>query len=164
MSFNKLLFALSWAPVGLVIADFVAFPLRVPSSDEANTESLPGGTWAIVSRLKSNSVPERGDMILMKSPIERAVLYRRVVALGGDYVRPRGQPESNSRLVVVPLGTMWIEATTPGLRESTPDSNDFGPVSLGLIQGRVAYTSNSGFMTPCRVPSSRIMVPTRRYR
>jgi Signal peptidase, peptidase S26 len=163
LSVNRLLYTLSWAPVGLVVCDFIAFPTRVPNTDVANADVLPGGTWAVVSRRKRDSVPERGDMVSMKSPVECETLYRRVVALAGDYVRPRGQPESDSRLVVVPTGSMWVEATTPMDDKTTQDSNDFGPVSLGLVNGRVAYSSRSGVMATECVPSSRIIVPTRRY-
>lgn len=164
MSVAKLAYFLSWAPVGLVVADFVAFPSRVSSSDKANKDALPGGTWLIVSRLRGGAVPERGDMIRMQSPLEPSTIYRRVLALDGDYVRPRDQAASDSRHVVVPAGSMWVEATSPGDSETTPDSNFFGPVSLGLIQGRVSYSSREGVMAPFRAASSRVIVPTKRYR
>lgn len=164
MSTAKLAYFLSWVPVGLVFADCVAFPSRVPSGDKANADALPVGSWVLVSRLRRGAVPERGDMVRMKSPIEPAAMYRRVVALDGDYVRPRGQAESDSRLVVVPAGSMWVEATTPADPETTPDSNCFGPVSFGLVQGRVSYSSSSGVMAPFRASSSRVIVPTKRYR
>jgi hypothetical protein len=164
MRLGRLLYALSWAPVGLVVADFWAFPSRVAAADVSNADVLPPRSLVVVSRLGSNCVPERGDLVSMTSPVERVTIYRRVVALDGDYLRPRGQDESDPRLRVVPPGAMWVEATTPVDAETTPDSNDFGPVSTGLVHGRVRYATGTGAVVVVPAPSGRIIVATARYR
>lgn len=54
-----------------VVADMSAYGLRVPYTD---IEIVPRGT------------PQRGDIVLLKSPVDGVRLIKRVVAVGGDEV------------------------------------------------------------------------------
>ena len=54
-----------------VVADMSAYGLRVPYTD---IEVVPRGT------------PQRGEIVLLKSPIDGTRLIKRVVAIGGDEV------------------------------------------------------------------------------
>jgi len=48
----------------------------------------------------------RGDVVVLRSPDDDALITKRVVAMGGDTVRHR---EHGSRLVRVPTGRVWVE-------------------------------------------------------
>lgn len=48
----------------------------------------------------------RGDVIVLRSPDDDALITKRVIAMGGDTVRHRGH---GSRLVRVPTAHLWVE-------------------------------------------------------
>ena len=48
----------------------------------------------------------RGDVVVLRSPDDDALITKRVVAMGGDTVRHR---EHGSRLVRVPTAHLWVE-------------------------------------------------------
>ena len=75
---------------------------------------------------------ERGDVVVLHSPTEPTeMVLKRVVAMGGDWVRRRGGDQS---FVRVPAGYLWIEGDSE--RFST-DSNSYGAVPTGLVNARV---------------------------
>ncbi|TPX66088.1 hypothetical protein SpCBS45565_g04734 [Spizellomyces sp. 'palustris'] len=88
-----------------------------------------------------------GDVVILSSPSNPEMkLIKRIVALGGDAIRPRHGPGEGvapgswiiksqvDEYVRIPKGHCWVESDEPyrGL-----DSNVFGPVPLGLIDARV---------------------------
>jgi signal peptidase I len=75
---------------------------------------------------------ERGDVIVVRSPDDHALITKRVVAMGGDEVRPR---DNSRRLVRVPTGHVWIEGDNS---EVSTDSNHFGTVDVQAVHARVA--------------------------
>ncbi|KDQ08867.1 hypothetical protein BOTBODRAFT_138428 [Botryobasidium botryosum FD-172 SS1] len=76
---------------------------------------------------------ERGDVVTLKSPTDhKHMIIKRIIALEGDIVRTR--PPHSEALVSVPQGHIWVEGDEPF---HTHDSNTFGPVPLGLVDGRV---------------------------
>lgn len=78
-----------------------------------------------------------GRVLTARSPDSPSQLViKRIVALEGDIVTPL--PPSRPRPVKIPEGYAWIEgdARDPS---KTRDSNRYGPVPLGLIDGRVEY-------------------------
>ena len=75
---------------------------------------------------------ERGDVVVLHSPTEPTeMILKRVVAMGGDWVRRRGGDQT---FVRVPTGYLWIEGDSE--RFST-DSNSYGAVPAGLVTARV---------------------------
>ncbi|CAK4031103.1 Signal peptidase [Lecanosticta acicola] len=98
---------------------------------------------------------KRGDVILFDSPTNpENVSVKRVVGLSGDEIvlDPRRRPKDfeNGRVseggkrwdamkrkgkgrVVVPEGHVWVEGDN---WRKTLDSNDYGPISKALIQGK----------------------------
>jgi inner membrane protease subunit 2 len=75
----------------------------------------------------------RGEIVVLRSPEEgpRKRLVKRVVALEGDSI----YNDRTGRLVVVPRGYCWVEGDN---RATSRDSaSQYGPVPLGLIEGRV---------------------------
>jgi inner membrane protease subunit 2 len=75
---------------------------------------------------------ERGDVVVLHSPTDPTeMVLKRVVGMGGDWVRRRGGDQS---FVRVPTGYLWIEGDSE--RFST-DSNSYGAVPAGLVNARV---------------------------
>mmetsp|Transcript_22223 Transcript_22223/g.45410 ORF Transcript_22223/g.45410 Transcript_22223/m.45410 type:complete len:191 (+) Transcript_22223:77-649(+) len=75
---------------------------------------------------------ERGDVVVLHSPTDPTeMVLKRVVAMGGDWVRRRGGDQS---FVRVPTGYLWVEGDSE--RFST-DSNAYGAVPAGLVNARV---------------------------
>nr|XP_043610575.1 mitochondrial inner membrane protease subunit 2-like [Erigeron canadensis]XP_043610576.1 mitochondrial inner membrane protease subunit 2-like [Erigeron canadensis] len=72
-----------------------------------------------------------GDVVYFSNPTnfkERNV--KRIVAMQGDYIANVGGA------IKVPEGHCWVEGDNSA---SSYDSRSFGPIPLGLIQGRVTH-------------------------
>jgi signal peptidase I len=97
---------------------------------------------------------QRGDIVLLKSPLDPSLLLiKRVAGLEGDNVctGPPNQSISGDPLVMDPLhktipppknswiripqGHFWVESDA--FKKGQSDSLSFGPVPYGLIVGRV---------------------------
>jgi len=77
---------------------------------------------------------QRGDIIALISPKDPSIRFvKRVIGIEGDYVRT---PRYKREHVYVPPGHCWIEGDNS---RSSLDSNSFGPVSLGLINGLATH-------------------------
>ena len=73
----------------------------------------------------------RGDVVTVVDPHDRRqVFIKRIVGLEGDVVETL---RYRTRHVSVPEGHCWVEGDN---HEKSIDSNDFGPVPLGLISGK----------------------------
>ncbi|XP_039618073.1 mitochondrial inner membrane protease subunit 2 [Polypterus senegalus] len=77
---------------------------------------------------------QRGDVVSLISPKDpQQKIIKRVIALEGDIVKTRGY---KNRHVKIPGGHFWIEGDHYG---HSFDSNNFGPVSLGLLHARATH-------------------------
>lgn len=118
-------------------------PLYATSPDNP-TDSILWSKWQPTRSLR------RGDVVCFSAPHNQGTAVKRVVALGGDTVLldPRRRPRDaeNGRVneaarrwdvwrgrVVVPEGHVWVEGDN---WRSTRDSNDYGPISKSLVQGK----------------------------
>ncbi|KAF8917717.1 peptidase S24/S26A/S26B/S26C [Mucidula mucida] len=97
------------------------------------------GDWIIEDRLSVRRDPvtfARGEIITLKSPQDPLqIVCKRIVGLPGDTicVDPTGQYAPSSEHIVVPRGHVWVNGDNlPYSR----DSRRYGPVPMGLIQGR----------------------------
>ncbi|XWS67224.1 hypothetical protein CRYUN_Cryun05aG0269500 [Craigia yunnanensis] len=72
-----------------------------------------------------------GDVIVFCSPYDHKEKHvKRIVGLPGEWVR------THYDVVKVPEGHCWVEGDNSA---SSMDSRSFGPVPLGLVNGRVTH-------------------------
>jgi len=77
---------------------------------------------------------QRGEVVVLKSPINNELIVKRVIALEGDVVQTL--PPYPDTYVRIPKGHAWVEGDEPF---HSLDSNKFGPVSLSLIDAKVQF-------------------------
>ncbi|KAI3954049.1 hypothetical protein MKW98_017873 [Papaver atlanticum] len=74
-----------------------------------------------------------GDVIVFRSPINYKEKHiKRVIALPGDWI----QIPNSYDTIRIPDGHCWVEGDNSA---STLDSRSFGPIPLGLLQGRATH-------------------------
>jgi len=76
----------------------------------------------------------RGDVVVVKSPVNNEFIIKRILALEGDLVQTL--PPYPDAWVRIPQGHAWVEGDEPF---HSRDSNKFGPVSLSLIDSKVPW-------------------------
>jgi inner membrane protease subunit 2 len=85
----------------------------------------------LIDRLFAQSY-ERGDVVVLHSPTTPSeMVLKRVIALGGDWVRRR---DGDQNFVRVPTGYVWVEGDN---ERFSNDSNTYGAVPAGLVNARV---------------------------
>lgn len=98
------------------------------------------GSYILHSPLAlSLSSPARGELVTAISPLDPShQVLKRIVGLGGDeiLVDPTGErgAATASEWVRVPRGYVWLAGDNAS---NSTDSRDYGPVSLGLLKGKV---------------------------
>ena len=89
-------------------------------------------SYILVSRLKPKL--KRGDVITFTSPIEpQKGLVKRIIGLEGDVILNDGNKYE------IPMGHLWVVGDNLNF---SIDSRDFGPVSVGLVHGKVVFDFN----------------------
>ncbi|KAG2554763.1 mitochondrial inner membrane protease subunit 2-like isoform X1 [Panicum virgatum] len=74
-----------------------------------------------------------GDVILFKCPSNHKELFvKRLIALPGEWVQLPGYP----KVTKIPEGHCWVEGDNAA---RSWDSRAFGPIPLGLVEGRVTH-------------------------
>jgi len=88
--------------------------------------------WVFLSKFAVHSFEvERGDIVTVVCPNDpKDIFIKRVVGLEGDIVRTLSYKK---RYMKIPKGSCWVEGDN---HKNSIDSNDFGPIPLGLIQSR----------------------------
>ncbi|GME42604.1 putative mitochondrial inner membrane protease subunit 2 protein [Neofusicoccum parvum] len=105
-------------------------PTLSPHFDEAGEMDK-----LLFNRLAPPQLLRRGDIVSFWAPHKPEQLsVKRVVALPGDVVITRGRYPFKK--LVVPYSHVWVEGDN---WRHTVDSNDFGPIPMGLINGRAEY-------------------------
>lgn len=86
---------------------------------------------------------KRGDVVICVSPNDRRKnVCKRITAVEGDLMTVRSNSLFNE-VVIIPKGHVWLAGDNPS---NSTDSRQYGPVSMGLIHGRVmAKLSTSTF-------------------
>ena len=114
-------------------------PITVsPSSYSSDPQVKPRSIFRIALVDKTCLITHRyaaGDLVLFISPVQPdQILIQRIIAQEGTYMYETKFRDFRR----IPKGHCWVQATHP-LQMGTiiPDSNVFGPISIGLIQGRI---------------------------
>jgi mitochondrial inner membrane protease subunit 1 len=87
---------------------------------------------------------KRGDVVICVSPYDRRKnVCKRITGVEGDMMTIRSNSFPYSEVVIIPRGHVWLAGDNPN---NSTDSRQYGPVSMGLIHGRVmAKMSTSNF-------------------
>ncbi|KAI5956203.1 hypothetical protein KGF54_000678 [Candida jiufengensis] len=82
--------------------------------------------------IKTKNHIKRGDIIMFRSPLDpEKLLTKRVIGVNNDIIFPKSTyPKSE---VKIPRNHYWVE----GDNVHSIDSNEFGPISKGLVVGKV---------------------------
>ncbi|CAL9204576.1 unnamed protein product [Musa hybrid cultivar] len=127
---------------GITISDRYAtvYSLTGTSMSPTFTTSSPGfpgylkGDIVLVEKFCLEKYKfSRGDVIAFKSPSDhKREFVKRLIALPGDSM----QIPDTSDILKIPEGHCWVEGDN---KEFSLDSRHFGPIPLGLVQGRVTH-------------------------
>ena len=88
---------------------------------------------------------KRGDLVTYISPLDPTrVVCKRLIGLPGDVVcvDPTGRLAPSTEHVVIPKGHVWFIGDNA---EMSRDSRQYGPVSMGLIRGKLVAKVRSFF-------------------
>ncbi|KAK3687664.1 peptidase S24/S26A/S26B/S26C [Podospora appendiculata] len=129
----------TWLPVLIAFNSYVAqvtwirgpsmYPFLNPHYNESLRKDL-----CLVSKWSPHRNLERGMIVVFRSPENPHVtVVKRIVGLEGDVVRTK--PPYPYEHAKVDVGHVWVE----GDGDKTKDSNHYGPVSTGLITGRITH-------------------------
>ncbi|PNW88383.1 hypothetical protein CHLRE_01g027100v5 [Chlamydomonas reinhardtii] len=129
-----------WLPAGIAITDTVVSVLPVEGSSMAPTLNPDGDEqWPDMVLVEKVSYKwlhkyQRGDVAVFWAPDEpRQQLVKRIIALEHDLVWDSEQHKP----LKIPQGRCWVEGDNA---EASGDSrNMYGPVHLGLLEGRVTH-------------------------
>lgn len=131
----------AWIPVIYTIRDSVGCLAYVKGASMSPTLNPPD-SWiqdrVLINKRLDIKDYRRGDVIVLRSPVEPSEhLIKRIVGLPNDLLFV---DEDNSvgmkKMIVVPPGRCWIEGDNEACSR---DSRLFGPVPLGLVEGRVSF-------------------------
>nr|AHW98600.1 ossigP3 [Oryza punctata] len=121
--------------VAVTINDRYASLIPVRGSSMLPTLEPQLGDRMLVNRLYLDTGHglSRGDVVVFRSPTEhRSLLVKRLIALPGDWIQVPAAQEIRQ----IPEGHCWVEGDNP---EISLDSRSYGPIPLGLMQGRVSH-------------------------
>lgn len=125
-------------PVTVTVLDRLAYVARVEGASmqpSLNPEGAAASDIVLLNRWSvRNYQVQRGDIVSLVSPKNpEQKIIKRVIALEGDIIKTMGY---KNRYVKVPDGHFWVEGDHHGC---SFDSNNFGPVSLGLVHARASH-------------------------
>ncbi|XP_013419194.1 mitochondrial inner membrane protease subunit 2 [Lingula anatina] len=155
---NKVL--VGGAVVG-VIYSAVGFPSKIRGrsmTPTLNPDDSKYSDYIWMSKLGSQQFKyQRGNVVCLVSPKDpKERLIKRIIALEGDTVKTLAY---KNRQVTIPEGHCWVEGDS---KYRSCDSNIFGAISMGLIQGRATHI----IWPPSRIqrldnryPEERVQIP-----
>lgn len=84
--------------------------------------------------LKWSTSLNRGDVVMFRSPEDpEKLVTKRVIGLQGDVILPRSELYPKKQ-ALIPRNHLWVEGDNAF---HSVDSNKFGPISQGLVVGKV---------------------------
>ncbi|KAI4969074.1 hypothetical protein ZWY2020_046404 [Hordeum vulgare] len=120
--------------IGITISDrYFSFATVHGGSMRPTFEgSTDGREYALVKRIPLYDYC-RGEVVVFVSPVDhRSQAIKRLIGLPGDWISVRDKEEIRK----IPEGHCWVEGDNGS---ASWDSRSYGPVPLGLVQGRVTH-------------------------
>lgn len=132
---SRAITVLSFLPVAYVIHTHVCSVGVIAGQSMTPTFNTHSNkTWVLLWKWKCKIKSQKGDVVFLTSPIDPTKLYtKRITGLPGQLIRPR-YPDDREK-VLIPLGHVWVE----GDNVHSIDSNTYGPVSQGMLVGKVVW-------------------------
>lgn len=131
---------LSWLPVLYTALEYGYSPCHIlgmsmtPTFNPATETTAKDIVLVRKFMLRSPGVLQRGDIVMFRSPYNpEQLLTKRITGVQGDKIEPRARYARKGN-TVVPRNHLWVEGDN---EFHSIDSNTFGPVSLGLVVGKV---------------------------
>lgn len=134
---RNILLAVSWVPVVLSFNENVCYVAKIQGSSmrpTLNPHDTTPTDWVLLWKwgMKNSSNLNYNDVILIKAPSNpRKVYCKRVKGVQYDTVQTR-HPYPRE-IVHIPRNHIWVEGDNAF---HSIDSNNFGPVSTGMIIGK----------------------------
>ncbi len=132
------LIMLTWVPVVITIQDRVCFYSHVSGismKPTLNPDSNHGSDDIVLVwkfGIKSNMALKIGDVVLLHSPTNpNQPIVKRIKGIQGDEIITKNPYPR--KICTIPQNHLWLE----GDGNHSTDSNVFGPVSKGLVIGKV---------------------------
>uniref|UniRef100_A0ACD6A1S8 Uncharacterized protein n=2 Tax=Avena sativa TaxID=4498 RepID=A0ACD6A1S8_AVESA len=146
--------------VGLTLSDRYFCVSAVHGSSMHPTFEDRTGEYALVQRSGLARYDfSRGEVVTFVSPVDhRSTLVKRLIGLPGDWI---SVPET-AEIRKIPEGHCWVEGDNGSV---SWDSRCYGPVPLGLVQGRVTHVvwpPHKIGRVDKRMPEGRVM-PQRHF-
>lgn len=154
--FARVATAISWLPVGVLLSDTLA-TIHITRSDDMHPH-LKRNTPCLIRRTTRPDRLSAGDVVAVHLPDGSATVLRRLVALPGSSVIPRGSRTS----VYVPYGFVWVEPDTTSATPCPPPDSHItadGRIPIALITGRASHILPSCTRVSRAVPNPRAFPP-----
>lgn len=110
----------------------------------------------------------RGMVVAFRTPHDpEKWAIKRIVALQGDEVFPLAHyPDYealNGKGLIIPFGHMWVEGDVADLnkKDTSMDSNMYGPISTGLVMGKATHVITSLFSKWTAIDFKHFELPER---
>ncbi|XP_062183597.1 uncharacterized protein LOC133887656 [Phragmites australis] len=141
--------------IGLFVADRYASLASVHGASMHPTFDPNPAEFALVEKLCLGRYDfSRGDVVVFRSLTDhRDLVVKRLIALPGDWI----QVPEKQEIRQIPEGHCWVEGDNATV---SWDSRGYGPVPLGLMQGRVTHIvwpPNRFSRVDRKMPEGRIM-------
>lgn len=139
-SIRTAVLTLTWFPVLYTFTNHVYQPVTI--SGRSMTPTFNPGTdtttndVALVQKygVSAANALRRGDVVMFRLPEDpEKLVTKRVVGVQGDTIITRSPPYPRPQ-AVVPRNHVWVEGDNAF---HLVDSNNFGPISQGLVVGKV---------------------------
>lgn len=138
ISLRKVSLGASWIPVALAMSDIFHVSKVEGSSmrPTLNPSDLDSHDWVMLRKFRATSNLKVNDIVLLKSPFDPSkILCKRVKALSLDTIKCDTTDNNGNNSMLIPRGHIWVE----GDNIHSVDSRDFGPISEGLVVGKVLF-------------------------
>ncbi|AMD20862.1 HDR120Wp [Eremothecium sinecaudum] len=128
----------SWIPVYITVTHHVVSVANIQGMSMRpvlNPRDDIGSDWVLLWKLGKTNIRnlDYGDIVLFKSPTNPKKVYCKRV-LGKEYDTVKTRHPFPRETCTIPKSHLWVEGDN---MSQSVDSNNFGPISTGLVIGKV---------------------------